>query len=435
MSNADVSNCVSLIIHAFTNGLDIFKRLRERRRRKKNKVQAQPDPSSGDELQLSNSLRKGPLDIQTHYERNYEAVGERFAKGDAIAHASLAETLIKLNTGLVGIIASFLNSDRKEHLHLDYKSLTNLSEASRTEAVDSLNQLYQRLSHSNINLYQPKIGCPRCGSSKHANCGAVATRHTSTYRHSNTEKRKQQAGKAGSTRSRSNTPTIVRMPLKSSSQSQLVVVRPRNRRTTSSSSASSSRGSTKSPSNASTALTTPYASPLASPEYTTMDPFQFQVPPTPKIGNQKPSASPRRKSAPAPEQRPQTWPHAKPDTSSIPVMSKPPKPQTPHKAYPPYQEKQPFSPITPKYSSVRPTNIPRRLDKATPSAYSFASDSTKLGEIPMRKWTIPFDFEAMDRLNAEAMANGWTPGMPEPKLKPPKRRLFGFLRRGEGASS
>jgi hypothetical protein len=52
-------------------------------------------------------------------------------------------------------------------------------------------------------------------------------------------------------------------------------------------------------------------------------------------------------------------------------------------------------------------SVPRRQDKATPSYYSFASDSTKLGEVPMRKWNVPFDFAEMDRLNREAEANGW----------------------------
>lgn len=83
MSSADTSNCVASIISSFANGLDIFKRLRERRRKKKTKkVHTQPDPKSGNELKFSNSLRRGPAEIQTHYERNYGAAGERFAKGD-----------------------------------------------------------------------------------------------------------------------------------------------------------------------------------------------------------------------------------------------------------------------------------------------------------------------------------------------------------------
>ena len=82
-----VGDSVLAIVGAFTNGLDVFKRLRERRRRRKSTKKphratpAQIEPS-GDELQLSNSLRQNPVDIQRHYETNYAAVGEKFAQGD-----------------------------------------------------------------------------------------------------------------------------------------------------------------------------------------------------------------------------------------------------------------------------------------------------------------------------------------------------------------
>lgn len=83
-SEGEVSNCVSNLIHAFTNGLDIFKRLRERRRKRKHRKhnKTKPDPASNAELQLSNSLRRGPLEIQSSYEQHYRKAGDRFAKGD-----------------------------------------------------------------------------------------------------------------------------------------------------------------------------------------------------------------------------------------------------------------------------------------------------------------------------------------------------------------
>ena len=43
--------------------------------------------------------------------------------------------------------------------------------------------------------------------------------------------------------------------------------------------------------------------------------------------------------------------------------------------------------------------------------YTFASDSTKLGEIPMDKWNVPFDFAAMERANREAALKP-VPGVP-----------------------
>jgi hypothetical protein len=41
------------------------------------------------------------------------------------------------------------------------------------------------------------------------------------------------------------------------------------------------------------------------------------------------------------------------------------------------------------------------------SVYSFASTSTKLGEIPLHKWAEPFDFDAMSVANREAARHGW----------------------------
>jgi len=79
----DVSNCVSNLIHAFTDGLNIFKRLRERRRKKKSKKSRETvEKDEGAELLLSNSLRRGPRDIQDRYEKCYGEKGERFARGD-----------------------------------------------------------------------------------------------------------------------------------------------------------------------------------------------------------------------------------------------------------------------------------------------------------------------------------------------------------------
>jgi hypothetical protein len=83
--DGDVSNCVNNLIEAFTNGLNIFKRLRERRRKHKARKQTQtPEVVSSAELQLSNSLRRGPQDLAEKYEECYgqKGMGHRFAKGD-----------------------------------------------------------------------------------------------------------------------------------------------------------------------------------------------------------------------------------------------------------------------------------------------------------------------------------------------------------------
>lgn len=68
------------------------------------------------------------------------------------------------------------------------------------------------------------------------------------------------------------------------------------------------------------------------------------------------------------------------------------------------------------------------------STYSFSSDSTKLGEIPARKWTVPWDHGEMERLNAEAAATAAANAQVPPAEQGEKKKgLLGrFLRRGSG---
>lgn len=82
-SEADVSGCVARLIHAFTDGLNIFRRVRERRRKKKaKKNREKADKEDGGEVQLSKSLRRGPKELQARYAKCYGQKGESFAKGD-----------------------------------------------------------------------------------------------------------------------------------------------------------------------------------------------------------------------------------------------------------------------------------------------------------------------------------------------------------------
>ena len=83
-ADAEVSGCVSNLIEAFANGLNIFKRLRERRRKRKARKENQAlDPAIDAEHQLSKSLRKGPQEIAEKYAECYHSgMGPRFAKGD-----------------------------------------------------------------------------------------------------------------------------------------------------------------------------------------------------------------------------------------------------------------------------------------------------------------------------------------------------------------
>lgn len=64
----------------------------------------------------------------------------------------------------------------------------------------------------------------------------------------------------------------------------------------------------------------------------------------------------------------------------------------------------------------------RRAEKMTPSLYTFASDSTKLGEIPMSRWPQPYDWEESNRLNKLA-ADGL---VDDPRI-PVRKQRRGFL--------
>jgi hypothetical protein len=80
---AEVSNCVSNLIHAFSNGLNIFKKLRERRRKRKGRKENQvADAAASEEKQLSKSLKRGPQELAETYDACYSQTGKSFAEGD-----------------------------------------------------------------------------------------------------------------------------------------------------------------------------------------------------------------------------------------------------------------------------------------------------------------------------------------------------------------
>ncbi|KAF1929078.1 uncharacterized protein M421DRAFT_420304 [Didymella exigua CBS 183.55] len=427
----DVSHCVHNLIEAFTNGLNIFKRLRERRTKHKARKEIQaPEPINSAELQLSNSLRRGPQDLSERYEDCYgqRGMGSRFAKGDSIAHASLAEILMRLNTGLVGIITAFLHHEQKGthgHMKMNYKSLTDLSEASRRDALTSMSQLYQRLSHSQLQIHP-----------------ALRTK-TPLYVESsgNSSDSSKDTKKSTASKRRPSGSHVTKMATKSSSQPQLCMVRSKSRNTTRRD--STSKSSTSKPSSKSTSPhASPYISPLQSPvpEYAVLDPMIFNRPDM-KSGPQAPlplSHSDRKRIDSLDVVCPAAWsPYAQPYDyfSFMPEQSHQPTPKLPdftstprrpstsnpkNSTSSPKKQQPPPVPAKPSAlsnskldamsvasaipSPLHPTPMKRRLDKMTLSSYTFASDSTKLGEIPETRWAKPWDYERAEMLNNMAAA-------------------------------
>lgn len=64
----------------------------------------------------------------------------------------------------------------------------------------------------------------------------------------------------------------------------------------------------------------------------------------------------------------------------------------------------------PSRSNIRESADPKPQRLRPDTFYSIGSartGSTKLGEIPIQKWAEPWDYEAAERANEEALADGW----------------------------
>jgi hypothetical protein len=285
----------------------------------------------------------------------------------ATAQNSLAEILLRLNAGLVSIIASFLDRDSKNGLDLDYKSLTDLSEVSRVQTIGVLRQFYQRLLSNQVPHALPSAlsskGKPKAKKSSHH----ASPKHTK-IRH----------------------PTLARVLIENSSvPSQIALVRP---------SENNRKHRSRSHSRASSEPPQPHLRP--SPAASVPNLSKSPPPPPPPYFPSDP--------LPLQEQHPTKQPHYRRSGVSLN------KPRTHLK----------HKPSTPLPSPLRNDNIPLATHPthATPPTnlhdkrlrpetfYSIASartGSTKLGEIPMHKWAEPWDYEAAEEANQKALASGW----------------------------
>lgn len=98
MAQTNVSSCVLSIVASFSSGLDVFKKLREKRKRKRSSSRSGHGKRKGrqcdakaveeEEARLSRSLRQGPEDIGREYAQSVYAVGDGFAIGDGMCWLS-----------------------------------------------------------------------------------------------------------------------------------------------------------------------------------------------------------------------------------------------------------------------------------------------------------------------------------------------------------
>lgn len=82
MTDTSVSNSVLSIMASFAGGLDVFRKLRDRRSENRRRKRRDKISSSEDEMQLSRSLRQGPEDIGREYQVMGTRAGPHFAVGD-----------------------------------------------------------------------------------------------------------------------------------------------------------------------------------------------------------------------------------------------------------------------------------------------------------------------------------------------------------------
>jgi hypothetical protein len=260
-------------------------------------------------------------------------------------------------------ISIFLHKKKKD-LGCSYKSLTLLSDSSRVEALDALHGLSQRLSQSLVSLRNPRQRfCGRYASWGRENCASVnvppKTKRLENLveRHEGKQKSDAQnlTAKKGHHRAKSAPELRVKRHSGTRGKQTTKGAWVRKRQSSASSTISSLiRPSTRAGSDVS-GKTSPTVTPgTSSPR----QPIGFPTPFTASATRHEPPSSPMTRKAqallPAPDS---------------------------------------FSPRTVIQSTQLTKPIPRRQDKPTPSVFSFASDSTKVGEIPEHKWAHPSYFQ------------------------------------------
>ncbi|KAI9838555.1 MAG: hypothetical protein M1819_004864 [Sarea resinae] len=399
MSGSEVKGIITSIIAAFSSGLDVLRRVREKRRvgkSFKHNIERQ-DP---DELRLLTSMQKGPEVVRDEYEHGFARVGDTFAAGDVVAQASLAGTLLKLNTDLVNIISSFLCKGH-DTTRLDYASLIDLSEGSRAEAINSLSQLYQRLSQSSVIPRAPKCGNGDCG------CGLYGNSNASSALMAGAKRRQSEDAKL---RAGNKVAAASKKRPKGSRQKQAGWVRQKG-------SSTSSVGLVKSRSNTPRTASRVNSQPaLNSPH----PPDSQQVSPPRRVAPKSQHSSSNKIQGDPKPLRPKqnkTVSQAPKPTASL-SSSRSPGLSTPAAAVD-------TPPPAPAY-------LPHaRIAKPRPATVlSFASASTKLGEIPERRWAIPpaTQIDWKQPVVATEPVEAW----PEARSK---ARLFGWFRRNRTAQA
>lgn len=334
---------------------------------------------------------------------------KRLTSTAVIAQTSLAEILLKLNTGLVTVINAFLSRD-EPNAKLDCQSLTALSERSREETCYALRQLYRRMLQQMSTPTALRNWDDRRTKEDNQSTPTVAGRAR--------DKRPLASPK----RTKVKGPMLARVIIAGSKKpSAMAMVRPGERKKKRK---SLSEASSKTQSCNSLALPSSAATPL------------------PLYGPRDPPVKPLHHRASTQPER--TRPQHKQSALDVSTIRERPTRDvlratrsTPHLDSTIFQRPEPPPPMpsTAPLPDIMELQSRRRLQKPTPTYYSVASDSTKLGEIPLHKWSEPFNFDAMSMINKEAARNGWpVTDLVTAEQKKKRGGLFGIFRRIRSAA-
>ncbi|KAJ8610413.1 hypothetical protein MRB53_038575 [Persea americana] len=318
---------------------------------------------------LLRSLQRGPIDIERIYRRCLGEAGQHFAAGDKHAEEALSRVLSRMNAGLVGTITSYLNVSKRQVHTMDFAALLKLSEISRKETIHSMSELSRRMiarftRQETIKPQRVKQSTPQ---------------HQIEVR-------------------KKSSPKIAQVTIENSSKrAQLAIVKPVNKRSITSTS-SSNLSKVRSASSSTTAVNS-----VKSPK--------------PKDIKQASKSSPNISRLPARKLSNQDLPRDEKSHMKAAL------------ARPMMQQRSSSDFASEIKSNVTSKSAPRAAPirrKFTPTLYSIATDSTKLGEIPLHRWAVPYDFDAMSALNRQALDNGWPLVDPKGNAMVKPRRRFGI---------
>ncbi|KAK0742287.1 hypothetical protein B0T21DRAFT_282757 [Apiosordaria backusii] len=336
---------------------------------------------------LRESLKTDRALVEKAYSSRVRESGNRFRKGDARAISSVDSVLRKLKEAIKNLLRI---SSQKQNLDLDYESLMCLSNASRLEAIKTIDGLSRRLgspSRSSFISQSSKASSKASKASKASSKPSVSSKSSKTssgslssspssHRHkqspktSETDKPKRDSAHQEKSASTKRTSPQTKKDIKDGKSGKP-------------SSRSVKPAAPKDPQPA--APSPKSTSPSPSPEPTPVSPKSKPASPKPAPASPKlAKASPKQPKRTSLKHSEKASP--KPTAASPKPPSSPSPPTSPNLSETITITKDAhyaMAPIPRLNSSLshNPRTSPNRI-----SIMSFSSDSTKLGEIPQRKW-------------------------------------------------